>query len=993
MLILRSDFKIFCRSALTLLQVVVGVAVANGQELTTGRSTIYYDADEINLDKETGNLKAKGNAFILLGNVFVSADSFEYNKMNKTMFAEGGVRVVRSRERITASRVLINEATNEARMDDVEIYADPKDTDAQVNEEVLGFSRAEIAFEVARQERSAEIIRELTNLRAEFANLQNVAHSAKKSKQMLLKSRYAQLLERLVRTKYQPSDVLRDLPEDARRRLENRREAVRTFAAKDPELAQKIAGLQKVPGYLSMKADRVFQSANQNMDVERASLTTCRCDPDDNPIWGLSASRALVEPNDYITLYGSTLEVGRFPLVYSPWFKMPIKTKRQSGFLLPSFYLSRAGDAFSLPYYQTLGEHADSTLTFTYFSKRGPRGEIDLRAALSEQSKFNIHGELLRQKSAVQDGKKTHDYRWAWSTQSNIPLSRRNAFKFDFEKMSDQKYFSDLTKEPGATQDLFTPQIIVRRFVDQDAALEHSGENFALSIRAQRPEDVFAANATQVPARLPRLDLTLHPQSIADSGLSWEGHASFENVVQSSLKDLPESGPRDGTRDGQRLRLNYTFPLNPYLNIKSGGEVGRISYKTQAHTGELSYTLADLGADIPLYANLLSTRSNDQSETSIRHNVTPFANIRWIPQVQRAERFPDIYSTFYSADNVARSQTLEFGINTDIQVSKDEFRAVERADSQTTGSGRQPTAPANENILFSLMKSQRPTSPQEAGQFLFSITTQQKNKILFDQWAEGELRQFIDEVRTSSRQQENKLLAIRPVAWRRTTKFDTRPIGLGLRSSYNFEALRTAAEQNRNLQAGQTPVSAEPWGDVIGTVSASAYPLLPVSASATRIWQPVWRQFKEQNNSLGISSSFGLSANFSRSVKRSEALDAQGQKYYPEEQIWGVDTSYQPRAWLRFQVQYLKTIKPQPAARAELEYSGLQKITFLGIQDCMDITLQRFKDRDIAERLATWTIGLNLSFLGQQRQVESLGKVVDRAIKSQLSKGQNGLPR
>ncbi|MEN9809770.1 MAG: hypothetical protein RLZZ488_1337, partial [Pseudomonadota bacterium] len=38
-------------------------------------------------------------------------------------------------------------------------------------------------------------------------------------------------------------------------------------------------------------------------------------------------------------------------------------------------------------------------------------------------------------------------------------------------------------------------------------------------------------------------------------------------------------------------------------------------------------------------------------------------------------------------------------------------------------------------------------------------------------------------------------------------------------------------------------------------------------------------------------------------------------------------------------------------------------------------------------------IGLNLSFLGQQRQVESLGKVVDRAIKSQLSKGQNGLPR
>lgn len=118
----------------------------------------------------------------------------------------------------------------------------------------------------------------------------------------------------------------------------------------------------------------------------------------------------------------------------------------------------------------------------------------------------------------------------------------------------------------------------------------------------------------------------------------------------------------------------------------------------------------------------------------------------------------------------------------------------------------------------------------------------------------------------------------------------------------------------------------------------------------------------------------------------SEAVSAAGEKSFPSEQTWGADLSYQPKSWIRFQYQHRRNIKPQPAASSELEYSALQKISFLGIQDCVDIILQRFKDRDVRERMATWTIGLNLNFLGQQRPIESLGKVVDRAIKSQLNR-------
>jgi lipopolysaccharide export system protein LptA len=970
--------------------------VAKPQLFSGSQSTVYYDADEINLDKDTGNLKAKGNAFVLLGNIFISADSFEYRKTNKIIIAEGGVRLVRNRERIGASRIVINEETNEARMDDVEIFADPKDSEARINEEVLGFSSAEIAFEVARQERSREIILELTEIRSRFPNLRRRnSPAAKQAEERKLIARYSQLLERLIRTRYQPSDALRDLPPDARTRIENRREAVRTFATKDPELAKKIAGLQRVPGYLSMKAHRLFQNSNQHMDVENASLTTCRCSPDENPAWGLSASRAFVEPNEYITLYGTTLEVARFPLAYSPWFKMPIKTKRQSGFLLPAFYLSRSGDAATFPYFLTLGEHADSTLTFTYFSARGPRLEAESRYYLSDESKTIVHGEILRQKADPRISSSIEpNYRWAWNAQSNLPVARRTSVKFDFERLSDQRYFSDLTKEPGTTQDLFTPQIIVERFLHQSAALEHSAEAFALTAQLQKPIDVFNENPKNLPSRSPRIDFSIHPRSIGETGLAWEGRTAYENIVQEEpFNSSPIRMGLAGNRRTAKLRTQYTPLPSRFLNFRLAGELGHVRYNTKSFKGELNYGQAEIATDIPFYANVYRSRSSDSAETLFRHNFTPFASVRWIPEVRRSDKYPDIYSTFYAADNIARAQLLEFGFNTDILITKDEFKSAERPDVQNTATGAQPSAPANENMLFAVLQTTPPAAPHERSQFLFGMTTQKRSQEVFQKWAETEIEQFMEEIKAAEKGADIRFVTVQAKSWRRSTTESARPVGFSIRSSYNFEAVRTAQEQNRNLQPGQTPVSPAPWGEINGSLGLSAHPLVPVAGSLTRIWQPAWGRFREEHASIEVSAPFGFSTGFSRSTVRSEAVDASGNKTFPQENLWGVDSTYQPKPWLKFQAQYRRNVKPQPAPAPEFEYSALQKITLLGFQDCVDITLQRYKDREVRERLATWTLGLNLIFLGQQRQVDSLGRVVDRAIKSQLNRKQNSIPR
>lgn len=962
---------------------------SKAQSTQISPGTVYYDADEIKLDKETGYLRAKGNAFFLLGNIFVSADSIEYNQYSKVVIAEGDVKIVRSRERITASRVLINEQSGEARMDDVEIYADPKDTDAQINEEVLGFSRAELAFEVARQERSREMRQELKSLRTQFANLISASKSQRKLEENKITLRYSQILERLVRTQYQPSDVLRNLPEDARKRIENRREAVRTFATRDPELAQKLAGLQKVPGYLSMRAKRIFQNSDLNLDVESASLTTCRCTAEESPAWGLSAARAIVEPNEYITLYGSTLEVSSFPLFYSPWLKMPIKTKRQSGFLLPSFYLSRAGDAASVPYFQTLGESADSTLTFTYFSTKGPRAELELRAALSEQSQTTLKGEVLKQKATKTESEML---RWAWLAQTNLPFEKRTVAKVDLEKMSDQRYYSDLTKEPGATTDLFTPQQVVKRFLWQEAAIEHSGESLAITARVQKPQDVFTDELTKSPARVPRIDFTIFPKKFGERDLSFEAKSSYENIENPPR--LPKKDEQSGLNDSNsaeriyaQARISQPFKNNRYLNFIAGGEVAHLKYRTPDFKGTLSYPAADVTAELPLYRELRFSK-NANSEYILRHNVMPFASMRWIPNVNKSDKYPDIYSTFYASDNVARSQTLEFGLQTNLNFSADEFRQSEKSEAQVQKSGQSFSQPGREQIVLNQLGFQPSSSGPDAGQFLYELTLKKDDtQKIFQWWARNELEDYLREVNLSESTHRHRLLSAQPTSWRRTTFLSAQPISLLLRSSYNFEAARTAEEQNKNLQPEQTPVSSDAWGDFTGTISLSSHPWIPLSSSLTRIWRPSWNRVREQLISVDYTNSFGVSVNLLHTKVLSEQLDSEGKKSFPAEDLWGIDTSYQPKSWLKVQLQYKRNIKLQPALDSEFEYSALQKLTFLGIQDCMDITLQRFKDRDITERMATWTIGLNLNFLGQQQRIDTLGKVVDSTIKNQLNKG------
>jgi hypothetical protein len=207
-----------------------------------------------------------------------------------------------------------------------------------------------------------------------------------------------------------------------------------------------------------------------------------------------------------------------------------------------------------------------------------------------------------------------------------------------------------------------------------------------------------------------------------------------------------------------------------------------------------------------------------------------------------------------------------------------------------------------------------------------------------------------------------------------------------VKTTYNFQPEKTANEKNAKLRPGDKRFPVEPWGDIIGSADWSLYPFVPLSGALSGTWRRPWERFSAASASVSTTLPYGFSASFANSYTVTED-EVKGEKSYPLERTVGTDIGWQPLDWLKAQYQRKVSIKTKARATdGELEYSALQRISFLKLQDCLDITLQRFKDLGVRERYAEWSIGLNLRFLGQERNFDNVGAPANNALQERAKK-------
>ncbi|MBU3737047.1 MAG: LPS-assembly protein LptD, partial [Methylobacterium sp.] len=236
---------------------------------------------------------------------------------------------------------------------------------------------------------------------------------------------------------------------ELRMQLEERRGEMKepVFTMRNIPAAAKTAGASTSA---RGSAQRVTFDGPERETLYGARYTTCDAGVDD---WYLRAGE--LELDHYAqtgTAQHASVEFKGVPILYTPWISFPFNSQRKSGFLAPSWgQTTRSGFEAALPYYWNIGPNMDATITPRYMSKRGTQLQTEFRYLTEDYS-----GEDNIEYLPNDDQSQTNRYYYK--------LAHRHQFgngwsgRLNYERVSDNNYFSDMTTSIISTSRINLPQ-------------------------------------------------------------------------------------------------------------------------------------------------------------------------------------------------------------------------------------------------------------------------------------------------------------------------------------------------------------------------------------------------------------------------------------------------------------------------------------------------------------------------------------------------------
>src|SRR5262245_14892254 len=126
------------------------------------------------------------------------------------------------------------------------------------------------------------------------------------------------------------------------------------------------------PGFI-VHGEVIERTGVDTFEVERGDFTTCRCPPEtERKPWEIEAKEANIEVGGYAVGKDLKFKVLDVPVLYVPWLIFPVKTERQTGFLIPSIgQSSRNGTEIELPFFWAVRDEINLTLRPQWFGRHG----------------------------------------------------------------------------------------------------------------------------------------------------------------------------------------------------------------------------------------------------------------------------------------------------------------------------------------------------------------------------------------------------------------------------------------------------------------------------------------------------------------------------------------------------------------------------------------------------------------------------------------------
>ena len=128
----------------------------------------------------------------------------------------------------------------------------------------------------------------------------------------------------------------------------------------------------------------IRKTGDNTFCAEKSVITTCDAD---RPAWSFYSRELDVKVDGYATGKSTILRLGPIPVAYLPAAVLPVKTSRQSGFLMPLYSQhQQSGTVVELPFYWAINNHMDATLYPMVASNRGYLQGAEYRYAWDKES-------------------------------------------------------------------------------------------------------------------------------------------------------------------------------------------------------------------------------------------------------------------------------------------------------------------------------------------------------------------------------------------------------------------------------------------------------------------------------------------------------------------------------------------------------------------------------------------------------------------------------
>jgi len=363
---------------------------------------------------------------------------------------------------------------------------------------------------------------------------------------------------------------------------------------------------------------RIRQVGERTLNIDYGRYTTCDAE---NPHYYFWARRMKLYLDDKMVAQPVAICFSGIPVLAVPFWILPLRHDRHSGFLMPRFGSSAYEGVYvkNMAYYQVIDDRSDLTVSGDYLEYIGWRGNLEGR--FISANRISTTGNF----SYLED-RRQKQRRWSLNADYSQRLGKRTSAAGRADFLSDTRYNTDFSDDLSTRLD---------RNLRSYLALSHSWSTGGLTAAADHSynldQETKSTRLPEVSANLYRMDL---PGKLA--GVSGSSYFINTGTSRPGYRDKHQGWDNSADISSTVALLRYVS-VSPRVSIRAtwydrdtGGRRNALRwlYSGGVSAGTTIYGIMPLGIG-PLMG--------------LRHVVQPGLSYSYAPKIEQS-RFPSFGS-------------------------------------------------------------------------------------------------------------------------------------------------------------------------------------------------------------------------------------------------------------------------------------------------------------------------------------------------------------